>query len=116
MVLELRISRSSEAVEGATPLEIIDKMIADGIEAMLAHEKICEEDYKELERLRERVEAAKKKLDGIEGFGPALREGLERVIEEMKECCKYGEWAVFSLGILPRDFAGRGIYGGRTEL
>ena len=127
MVLEMRIARSEEESltfaegdgEGAPslqPLEIIDKMIADGIAAVLAHEKIGEEDYNELARLRKRVEAAKEKLDGIEGVDAALREGLERVIEEMEECCRYGTWAVFSLGILPREFAGRGIYGGRNEV
>ena len=122
MMLELRIARSEESRTGAVdetpsflPLEKIDKVIADDIKAVLAHEKICEEDYNDLEDFLKRLGAAKEKLDGIEGIDPGLREGLERVLREIRRCDCYDGWGVFSLGILRRDFEERGLYGEGTD-
>lgn len=125
MMLELRIARSEESltlVSGAAdetaslePLETIDKTIADDIAAVLAHEKISEEDHHELKDFLKRLEAAKEKLDGIEGFDPGLVEGLKRVVKKIRECCFYDGWGIFSLAILPRDFEQRGLYGESTD-
>ncbi|KAG6991197.1 hypothetical protein G7Y79_00055g089730 [Physcia stellaris] len=121
MMLELRIARSeasSALVSGDVdetpsflPLEKIDKVIADDIAAVLAHEKICEEDYNDLEDFLKRLGAAKEKLDGIEGFDTGLREGLERVLREIRRCGCYDGWGVFSLGVLRRDLEEGGLDG-----
>lgn len=95
-------SRATGETSSLLPIKKIDEIIASDIEAVLRHEKISEEDYNELPTFRKKLEAAKEKLDGIEGFDPEMGYKLQLVSEEMRDCYLCGGWGIFSLGILPR--------------